>query len=151
MSHTLHDMTKKELKAEVATLERDLATARKELEEARATSKVLNRRAQEAEGIIAKAGLVENRPQGKHGRSLGRALANFAASKFKEERDSLHAALTTANAEADRLREALAGSTDMLLMVAELLRDGPHYAKAQFLDEQVAANRAALAARKGTT
>lgn len=64
-----------------------------ELARARETVRKLNRRAQEAEGIIAKAGLVENRPQGAHGRSFGRALANYAATKYKEEADELRAKL----------------------------------------------------------
>lgn len=60
-----------------------------ERDQARETARRLNERAQRAEGIIAAAGLVEGRPQGKHGRSLGRALANYSAHLFKRERDEL--------------------------------------------------------------
>lgn len=47
----------------------------------------MHRRAQEAESIVDRSGIVEGRPQGKHGRSLGRALANYAAWKATQERD----------------------------------------------------------------
>ena len=77
------------LRAEVASLRERLAAAEKERD-------AMHRRAQEAEGIIAKAGLVEGRPQGKAGRSVGRALANYAASLHERERDEALAALERA-------------------------------------------------------
>jgi len=45
----------------------------------------MHRRAQEAESIIAKSGIVEGRPQGEKGRSVGRALANYAAEDYKRK------------------------------------------------------------------
>lgn len=59
-----------------------------EIESLRATVRRLNRRAQEAEGIIAKAGLVEGRQRSAHGRSLGRALANYAAAQYLERAET---------------------------------------------------------------
>jgi hypothetical protein len=45
---------------------------------------------------------------------------------------------------------AMEANTRMLLMVADLLKDGPHYTKASFVNEQIERNRAALAsATKG--
>lgn len=55
------------------------------LKEAEETNRVLNRRAQKAEGIIARSGIVESRPQGNKDRTLGRALANYAASEYKRK------------------------------------------------------------------
>lgn len=54
-----------------------------EVERLRANNKALNLRAQQAEGIIARAGLVENRPQTGKGRSFGRMLANYAAAMYE--------------------------------------------------------------------
>ena len=45
----------------------------------------MHRRAQEAESIIARSGIVEGRPQGEAGRSVGRALANYAAEDYKRK------------------------------------------------------------------
>jgi hypothetical protein len=53
----------------------------------------LHRRAQAAEGIIARSGIVEGRPQMAAGRSMGRALANYAAAKYERERDEAYAVL----------------------------------------------------------
>lgn len=71
-----------------------------ERDEARETIRSLNRRCQTAEGLVERAGLVEKRPQGAHGRSMGRALANYAAEQYRRE-------LVEARADNARLREAL--------------------------------------------
>lgn len=55
----------------------------RERDEARDAITRLNRRLTKAEGIIAAAGLVENRPKSGGG-SLGRALANYAAEQWKD-------------------------------------------------------------------
>lgn len=55
----------------------------RERDEARDAITRLNRRLTKAEGIIAAAGLVENRPKSKGG-GLGRALANYAAEQWKD-------------------------------------------------------------------
>ena len=68
------------------TLERELAQARE-------TNQRLQRRCHEAEGLVAKFKLVEGRPQTEHGRSFGRALANYAASLYMRERDEARACL----------------------------------------------------------
>lgn len=52
----------------------------------RIANKRLNRRLTKAEGLIEAAGIVENRQKTNSG-SLGRALANYAAYQYKEERD----------------------------------------------------------------
>lgn len=62
-----------------------------ERDQARQTAADLNRRAQQAEGLVAKFKLVENRPQMGPGRSFGRALANYAASLYMRERDEARA------------------------------------------------------------
>ena len=76
-------------------------TLERELNEARAVNNEMHRRAQAAESIIARSGIVEGRPQDGHkGRSLGRVLANYAAAQYKRERDE-------ARKEVDRLREEI--------------------------------------------
>jgi len=45
----------------------------------------MHRRAQSAESIIAQSGIVEGRPQGEAGRSVGRALANYSAEDYKRK------------------------------------------------------------------
>lgn len=69
------------------------------------TNQRLNRRCQLAESVIAKASLVEGRPQGPKGRSFGRVMANYAADKAERERDDLRAAMS----EAWSLVNAMAG------------------------------------------
>lgn len=63
------------------------------LVELRRLTTQLHRRAQVAEGVVARAGLVENRPQGPQGRGLGRILANYAAALYQRERDEARAEL----------------------------------------------------------
>ena len=73
-------------------------SAEQERDRLRETVKKLNYRAQQAESIIAQSGIVEARPQGAKGRSLGRALSNYAAGMYQRERDE-------AREENARLRE----------------------------------------------
>lgn len=75
-----------------------------ELDKLRKKNKELNRRCQKAESVIAKSGIVEGREQGPKGRSLGRALANYAASHATLQVKELEARLTAAETKA-----ALAG------------------------------------------
>lgn len=71
----------------VQKLESTLAAATRQNEEMSETNKRLNRRCQKAEGIVEASGLVDGRAQGNAGRTLGRALANYAADKYRRERD----------------------------------------------------------------
>ncbi len=59
-------------------------TLEKERDYLRDANKRLNRRLTKAEGIIEAAGIVDGR-QTKGGGGLGRALANYAANKYKRE------------------------------------------------------------------
>lgn len=59
---------------------------KRERDEARETITRLNRKLTKAEGIIAAAGLVENRPKSGGG-TLGRALANYSAEQWKDIAD----------------------------------------------------------------
>ncbi|HKX46199.1 MAG TPA: hypothetical protein VJP77_05815 [Planctomycetota bacterium] len=70
-----------------ADLREERDAFRAERDHLREKNRALNDRATKAEGIIDRSGLVEGRPQGAHGRSIGRALANYAASKYLRERD----------------------------------------------------------------
>lgn len=81
-------------------LERDLQAARE-------TITAINRRCQQAESLIAKTGIVDGRPQVEVGRSVGRALANYAAATYKRERDSARAELSGASEEIEALRHAV--------------------------------------------
>jgi hypothetical protein len=69
----------------------------------------LHRRLQRAESIIIQAKLVDNRPQGPDGRSLARALANYAAAKMKEDRDRWQSACEQRTTERNRLGVEIEG------------------------------------------
>ena len=68
----------------------------------------LHRRAQRAESIVARARLVEDRPQGPQGRTFGRALANYAAAIFERERDEARRRLAEEARKVGRLRAEVA-------------------------------------------
>lgn len=74
-----------------------------------ARSNELHRRLQRAESIISQAKLVENRPSGPVGRSLGRALANYAAAIMKEDRDRWQSACEQRTNERNRLGVEIEG------------------------------------------
>ncbi len=80
----------------LAEMRTELAAALKERDEARATAKALNRRAQEAEAA------VREKVKASSG-SLGRALANAAASMYRRD-------LEAERARGDRMAEALRGA-----------------------------------------
>ena len=80
-----------------------LLAAADEVERARTTIACLNRRCQKAEGIIARAGIVEGRDTASpHGRGSGRALANYAADMYRRERDEAVARLDALTGAAPR-------------------------------------------------
>lgn len=108
----------------IAELERELAACYLERDQARETAGRLNRRALQAEGIIAKSGIVEGRPQGNAGRSFGRALANYAAATMQRERDDLRALL--ADAEAKYSAAYFAWREEVATLKAALERAQPH-------------------------
>lgn len=76
------------LEQKLAAFKEDrVAALEAKLDKLRGDLTAMHRRAQEAEGIVAKSGIVEARPQGAEGRSLGRALANYGAAISLRERD----------------------------------------------------------------
>src|SRR5690606_22301927 len=83
--------------ADIATLLAALDASQREAERLRGQLTAMHRRAQRAEGIADR--FAADRPQGAHGRSYGRALANYAAHRHAQERDE-------ARAEVERLRRA---------------------------------------------
>src|SRR5690606_20775496 len=62
-----------------------LDDTRAEVERLRVKLTEMHRRAQRAEGIADR--YAEGRPQGARGRSVGRALANYAAHRATQQRD----------------------------------------------------------------
>ena len=74
-----------------------LDASQREAERLRGQLTAMHRRAQRAEGIADR--VAADRPQGAHGRSVGRALANYAAHRHAQERDE-------ALAEVERMRRA---------------------------------------------
>ena len=79
--------------AAARTLVPELVTA---LREARATNARLNRRCQLADHALA------TQAAGRSAGSLGRGLANWAATKYREERDEARAAIARVRALSDR-------------------------------------------------
>ena len=88
---------------DVITLLAALDAALAEVERLRVKLTAMHRRAQRAEGIADR--YAEGRPQGAHGRSIGRALANYAAHRAIQQRDEAIAERDAARAEAQRERE----------------------------------------------
>lgn len=82
--HTCSDTCQRPL----CILRRELEAVTRQNEEMSETNKRLNRRCQKAEGIVEASGLVDGRAQGNAGRTLGRALANYAADIYRRERDA---------------------------------------------------------------
>lgn len=64
------------------------AQLKAERDDLRAKLDAMHRRAQKAESIIAQSGIVEGRPRGNEERSLGRALANYAAADLRRKLDA---------------------------------------------------------------
>lgn len=89
---------------DVRTLLAALDDARAEVERLRGKLTEMHRRAQRAEGIADR--YAEGRPQGAHGRSVGRALANYAAHRATQQRDEAIAERDAARREA--IEEAIA-------------------------------------------
>jgi len=90
---------RREFAPDLAALDAALA----EVERLRGKLTAMHRRAQRAEGIADR--YAEGRPQGAHGRSVGRALANYAAHRAIQQRDEAIAERDAARAEAQRERE----------------------------------------------
>jgi len=83
-----------------------IAAQQAHIRELESSNAKLHRRAQEAESIIAQAGLVEARSQGPS-RSFGRALANYAAGVFQREGLEWKARAETAEAKLSQAKAAL--------------------------------------------
>ncbi len=77
-----------------------------ELQAARRAQAKLNRRCQQAESIIAKSKVVENRPRHGQGRSFGRALANYAAAEAARKLEEALGLLERALGELDNIAKA---------------------------------------------
>lgn len=84
----------------------DRAALIREVRRLRAANTDLHRRAQQAEGIVARSGIVDGRPQSGHG--LGRALANYAASQAERKLEAWRA---FAGAQTKHVLVLLSGAT----------------------------------------
>ena len=91
----------------IAAARTDVPALLTEIRRLRAANADLHRRAQTAEGIIARSGIVEGRQQTGRG-GLGRALANYAAAQATRERDEALAKLEAWRAYARAVQEAQA-------------------------------------------
>lgn len=115
-----------------------LDASQREAERLRGQLTAMHRRAQRAEGIADR--VAADRPQGAHGRSYGRALANYAAHRAAQERDE-------ARAEAERLRADLAAETERAdtghRQIAARAEEARAYAE-RMRDRAAQARRAAL-------
>ena len=101
-----------------AKLRTDRGVALAENDRLREKNKALHRRAQRAESIIEKSGILENRPKHGEGRSLGRALANYAAAKAERE-------LAEARAEIEHLQTSVITCGKILNDTINGLRGSP--------------------------
>ena len=95
-------------------LRTDRGIALAENDSLREKNKALHRRAQRAESIIEQSGIVENRPKHGEGRSLGRALANYAAAKAERELAEARAELALSEKLVNRLGKILKDTINVL-------------------------------------
>lgn len=93
--------------------ERGRELERVEIERLREKLKMMQRRAQRAEGIADR--VAEDRPRHGPGRSFGRALANYAAHRATEELGEARAEIERLRAELEALR-ALPAATEVELL-----------------------------------